>query len=99
LIRAAFEASDFSLLLKYGTHDLATGKASSEVCYYLGQYFYSVGDYEEASVWYTNAAFETESILNIRFGQEYPIKKLAECARKLGDMEAQDKYLNLLKQI
>lgn len=50
----------------------------SEICVELGDYFFELKDYEEASIWYTNAAFETSSIIDIRTSGDIPLKKLCD---------------------
>ena len=37
----------------------------AEICYELGTYFVGQRDYAEAVLWFYNAAYETESILDI----------------------------------
>ncbi|MCR5715262.1 MAG: glycosyltransferase family 2 protein [Lachnospiraceae bacterium] len=70
---------DVTGFLKYALKAVGLGKSCSEICYELGEYFLGVGDYLEAQMWYYNAAFETESILNIHCGDDWPKKKLEEC--------------------
>lgn len=60
---------------------------SSEVCFEIGEYFYQKEDFEEASLWFYNAAFETKSILNIQYEKVYPIEKLKTCYERLGNWE------------
>ena len=55
----------------------------SEICYELGQYFAAAQDYEEASVWYYNAAYETESILDVHTGGDLALQGLVECYERL----------------
>jgi len=79
-------------LMKFALRNLAVGKASSEVCFELGEYFYKTGDFKEAVIWYYNAAYETECELNIRCGGDYPLKRLAECYRLLGNSEQEEAF-------
>lgn len=37
----------------------------AEICYELGTYFVGQRDYAEAVLWFYNAAYETESILDV----------------------------------
>lgn len=55
----------------------------SEICCELGFYFLSEGDYEESILWFFNAAYETESILDIRAGGDIPLNGLASCYEAL----------------
>lgn len=79
--RAARIRGDVHTLLKMSLKDLVSG-ASAEMCYELGEYFYGKGDFEEAAVWYYNAAHETASILNIHTSTDWPEKRLAEMEGK-----------------
>ncbi len=49
---------DIVMFFKYITKLMATD-ATSEVCLELGQFYERIQDYEEAAIWYYNAAFET----------------------------------------
>lgn len=51
----------------------------SEICYELGMYFLAERDYEEAVLWFYNAAYETESILDIHTSGDLPLLGLVEC--------------------
>lgn len=67
--------SDFyKLTLK----DMITAPCA-EMCMEIGEYFYSLCDYEEASIWYYNAAYETGSILTVRSSGDLPLMRLAKC--------------------
>jgi glycosyltransferase involved in cell wall biosynthesis len=79
-------------LMRYSLKNMAEGKASAEVCHELGEYFYELEDYREAVIWYYNAAYETECELNIRYAGDYPLKRLADCYRLLGDRQQEEAY-------
>ena len=51
----------------------------AEICCELGAYYAGIEDIDEAVVWYYNAAYETESILNVRCSGEIPLRGLAQC--------------------
>ena len=53
-------------------------EASSELCFELGEYYLSCNEREEAELWYTNAAYETEPRLNIRYRDELPKNRLTQ---------------------
>ncbi len=55
----------------------------AEICCELGTYFENAGDYTEASLWYYNAAYETESILDIHTSGDLPLKGLIRCYEQL----------------
>jgi glycosyltransferase involved in cell wall biosynthesis len=95
LVKCAFLDKDTTRLMKYGLRNIADGKGSSEVCYLLGEYFMAVKDYKEATIWYYNAAYETESELNIHYGGDYPLAKLAECYHYIGNKEQEEAFQKL----
>lgn len=68
----------FKLCLK----DMVTTPCA-EICMELGEYFYSKYDYEEACIWFTNAATETESIISIRCSGDLPLRRLGDCYERL----------------
>lgn len=55
----------------------------SEICYELGTYFLGQRDYDEAALWFYNAAYETESILDIHTSGDLPLLGLVECYEML----------------
>ena len=55
----------------------------SEICYELGTYFLGQRDYDEAVLWFYNAAYETESILDIHTSGDLPLLGLVECYEML----------------
>lgn len=70
----------------------------SEICFELGMLYYEAGDYEEAVIWFYNAAYETTSILNIHYQGDYSIFKIADCYYQLGIKEQEQEYKKLAKQ-
>lgn len=86
---------DVTGLMKYSLHNIGDGKGSAEVCYELGEFFYENGDYKEATIWYYNAAYETECELNIHYAGDYPLKRLAECYRFLGNKQQEEAFQEL----
>lgn len=62
----------------------------SEICLELGEYYYSLKDYPEAILWFTNAAANTESILDIRTGGDKPLYRLSDCYAALADAAHKD---------
>jgi hypothetical protein len=51
----------------------------SEICYELGTYFLAQKDLNEAVIWFYNAAYETESILDVHTNGDLPLYGLVEC--------------------
>ncbi len=78
--------NDPLLILKYALKDAIT-EMSSEMCYELGEFYFGQGDVDEAIVWYYNAAYECESILDIKRSGTMPRLALAKCYRALGNEE------------
>jgi TPR repeat protein len=74
------------LLLKYSLKD-SISEMSSEMCCELGDFYFDKGDYDEAIVWYYNAAYECESILDRKRSGTIPRLALAKCYRALGNEE------------
>jgi glycosyltransferase involved in cell wall biosynthesis len=81
-------------LMKVSLKNIAA-KPSSELCFELGEYYMSKGDYQEAIIWFYNAAYETECLLNIHYAGDYALTKLAQCYKKLGNEEQNQAYLGL----
>lgn len=73
-------------------------ESCSEICFELGEYYYEKEDFKEAILWYYNAAFETQSILNIHYGGDLPLSKLSQCYDKVGDKEQAKEYERLANE-
>ncbi|MCR4610287.1 MAG: glycosyltransferase family 2 protein [Lachnospiraceae bacterium] len=69
---------DETTFLKYTTKVLVS-KPCSEICLELGEYFLENQDNDEAIVWFYNAAYETEPILDILSQGKAPRLGLAQC--------------------
>ena len=93
--RAARYREDTDLFFQVCLKNVALDHASSEVCYELGEYYFEKGNYKEASIWYYNAAFETQAELNIHYQGDYPRLKLSECYQKLNNIEQAESYRQL----
>ncbi|MBO6239850.1 MAG: glycosyltransferase [Butyrivibrio sp.] len=91
LAHIAVIENDAATLLKYALK-VAITEMSSEMCYELGDFYYEKGDYDEAIVWYYNAAYECESILDIQKSKELPRLAIAKCYRALGNDEVAADY-------
>ena len=86
LARAYRLQGDFANFFKNAIKEVAA-ESSSEICYELGEYYLNQEDYMEASIWYYNAVYETESILNIHCSGDWSLERLALCYRSLGNEE------------
>ncbi len=58
----------------------------AEICVELGEYYFSKQDFDEAAIWFQNAATETESIITIRSSGDIPLKRLSACYRELATL-------------
>lgn len=88
--RAARLRGDAAKFYKYAMKAAACGSCA-EICLELAYYYADAADDNEAAVWFYNAAFETESILDIRCGGEKALLGLAGCYRRCGlEKEAQE---------
>lgn len=83
----------FKLALK----DMITTPCA-EICCELGNYFFDAEDYDEAAVWYYNAAFETASILDVHTSGNIPLNGLADCYEKSGNAAQAEEYRNTARQ-
>lgn len=69
----------------------------AEICIELGEYFYSVGDYEEAILWFINASTETKSIISIHSSGDLPLFRLADCYSKLAELTDKSEEADLFE--
>ncbi len=86
---------DDAQFFKYSMKNIAGGKPSAEICYEAGEYFFAKEDYKEATIWYYNAAYETESDLDIHYSGDFPLRRLSACYDKLGNQEQAKAYKEL----
>ena len=75
----------FSICLK----DMCSSSCS-EICYEIGQYYRKRQNPQEASLWFYNAAFETQPVLDIEISGKKALLQLAECYRTLAENELCD---------
>lgn len=57
----------------------------SEICCELGAYYLSKNEFEEACLWYYNAAFEASPVLDVSTGGGIPLHALSEAYTKWAD--------------
>lgn len=76
--RACRIKGDMAGLMKYVTRAAAGEMMCSELCCELAEYMVSVGDMNEAALWYLNALQETEALMNIAYGNDIPRNALTE---------------------
>lgn len=70
----------FSVALKNVAQD-----GCSEICCELGAYYLAKKDFNEAALWYYNAAYEVSPCLDVEAGGGIPLAALAECYEKWAD--------------
>ena len=75
----------FSICLK----DMCSSSCS-EICYEIGQYYRERQNPQEASLWFYNAAFETQPVLDIEISGKKALLRLAECGCALAVVELPD---------
>ena len=91
LARAYRIQKNTSHFFKYAMKAVAMD-GCSEICMELGNYYHSIGDIEEAILWYYNAAYETECILKLSVKTKDSLLALAKCYETLGDQETAKSY-------
>ena len=89
--RAARLAEDVPDFFKYAMKAVTAG-GCAEICCELGSFYMERRDFDEAVVWLYNAAYETESVLNIHCGGDLPLRGLAKCYQELGNEEQAAEY-------
>ena len=94
---ASFFRKDYLKMYRYALKEIAMEPAS-EVCFVLGEYYLSQKDPQEASVWFYNAAFETECALSLLYGGALALSRLADCYRLLGDEEQAAYYEGMMSE-
>lgn len=92
--RAARLAGDVADFFKHALKAVAS-EGCAEICCELGAFYMEREDYDEAVVWLYNAAYETESILDIHSGGDRPLRGLAKCYQELGNEEQAAEYTRL----
>ena len=90
-------AGNIPLFFKYALKSV-TADGCAEICYELGSYYMETEDYEEAILWFYNAAFETECILNVNYGGKLPLQALAYCYEKCGNEELAKQYRKMAEE-
>lgn len=95
--RAARKANDTVKFFKYASKVIAQ-EGCSEICCELGHFYEDTGDLDEATIWYYNAAYETQPVLSIHTGDQEPLEGLVRCYRTLGKAEEAGRYQEELER-
>ncbi|MBQ9504763.1 MAG: glycosyltransferase family 2 protein [Lachnospiraceae bacterium] len=96
--KAARLLDSTELMMRAVSRALASDDTPSEVAFELGEYYRTKRDYKEAVMWYYNAAFETEALLNGKYRDSLPFIGLHICFVIMGDRENAAKYAALAKE-
>lgn len=96
--RAARLSGDVVTFFKY-TSKVIAEKANSEICCELGHFYEEIQDYEEAAIWYYNAVYETQPILNINAGGREPLEGLVRCYQQMGEEIQAESYRKELNKL
>lgn len=94
--RAARLNKDMAAFIKYTSKVLASG-ACSEICCELGSFNEAAGDYEEAALWYYNAVYETQPVLQLSCGGRIGLEGMIRCYQALGCHEQAEEYRRKLQ--
>lgn len=102
LVRAGRLLGDTKFFFRYAVKAMATGDAPSEICFELGEYYFtgeapSKKDIYEAALWYYNAIYEAVPELNIKMGGSLPAERLVQCYERLGEREVAEQYRAVLE--
>ena len=87
-----------SEVMKYALKGVAS-QGSSELCTQLGHYYYALDDWEEAAIWYYNAAYETPCQMSLRAATSEPLSKLAECYEAMEMKDVAEEYRKQLEKV
>lgn len=92
---AARLAGDTIKFFKYASKVIAE-EANSEICCEMGHFYEEQNDLEEAAVWYYNAMYETQPVLNITAGGKEAVEGLLRCYERMGCPQEVEFYRNEL---
>jgi len=89
--RSARMSGDAVKFLKYITKVIGEFPCS-EAYFEMGEFFFGQEDYEEAALWFYNACYEAEPVLDIRCGGKASLQRLSKCYSLLGVDELAKEY-------
>jgi glycosyltransferase involved in cell wall biosynthesis len=95
--KAARLAGDELRFMKYACKAIAL-ESCSEICMELGLFYEAKEDFEEAIIWYYNAAYQTTPSLSITAGTSLPLNGIARCYYILGKPDDAIEYEKLARE-
>lgn len=98
VVRAAALRGDYLKMYRYAMKGVAA-EGISEVCWELGEYYYGQKEYKEAALWFYNAAYQSECVLNIHYKGDKPLLRLSDCYEKMGMQEEAAEYRNEAERV
>ncbi len=98
VIKCARLLDDPSLMLLAAGRAMGSNNTPSEAVFELGEYYRGKRNYGEACMWYYNAAFETEPLLNIRYHDSYPFLGLHISYVIQGDRENAARFAAMARE-
>ena len=98
LCASARRTNNISDFFKYTLKASGLNLEISEIYCELGAYYETIGDYNEAHLWYYNAAFTSSAELIVSYKDHLPLKGLIRCCTKLGHENLAEEYNAELKR-
>ncbi|MBQ7359953.1 MAG: glycosyltransferase family 2 protein [Lachnospiraceae bacterium] len=95
--RGARISGDTVKFLKYITKVVGEFPCS-EGYFEMGEFFLSQQDIQEAALWYYNACYEAEPVLDIKLGGKTALERLGYCYHQLGMEDLAQEYLAKAKK-
>lgn len=95
--RGARIGQDAVKFLKYITKVIGEFPCS-EAYFEMGEFFFAQEDYEEAALWFYNACYEAQPVLDIRLGGKLALERLAQCYGLLGLEDLAKEYADKASQ-
>ena len=87
-----------SEILKYALKGVAS-QGSSELCMELGHYYFALEDWEEAVIWYYNAAYETPCQMSLKAATSEPLSRIVACYENMNMPQVALEYKKTLENL
>ena len=85
-------------VLRYSLKGVAS-QGSSELCMELGHYFFEKEEWEEAVIWYYNAAYEVPCQMSLKAATSEPLEQIITCYQKLQLPQLAEEYQKQLEAL